>query len=113
MFIESGDIMLMYLLLELQSIGSYALTAINRNNRPSVEAGIKYFILGSLSSIIMLLGLSLIYGFSGTIQMCDISMYLTTMYINEDTFIKYDILLCSFLVIVGFLFKIYAAPLHF
>lgn len=113
MFIESEDLIILYLLVELQSLGSYVLTAMNRNNRLSIEAGIKYFILGSLSSIILVLGLSLIYGFSGTINIHDFSMYIVTMPETDDVVLVYYLVFSVFLIMVGFLFKIYAAPFHF
>jgi NADH-quinone oxidoreductase subunit N len=103
----------MYLLIELQSIGSYILTAINRNNRHSIEAGIKYFIIGSLSSIMLLLGFSFLYGFSGLISITDLSTYLRFVYSMNDAFFIYSMLISIIFVNIGFLFKIYSAPFHF
>lgn len=113
MFIHANDILLMYVLIELQSIGSYILASINRNSRSSVEAGIKYFILGSLSSILLLLGFSFLYGFSGMVSIYDLSVYMRFIYTVNDTFYVYGMLLSIIFINIGFLFKIYSAPVHF
>jgi NADH-quinone oxidoreductase subunit N len=112
-FIHASDIMLMYVLVELQSICSYVLTAINRNNRFAVEAGIKYFIIGSLSSILLLLGFSFLYGFPGLIGISDLATYLRFVYAMNDYFFTYTMVMSLIFVNVGFLFKIYSAPFHF
>ena len=58
--------MIMYLSIELQSLSLYVLASINKNSIYSAESGVKYFILGALSSGILLYGFSLVYGFTGT-----------------------------------------------
>ena len=63
--ISSNDLIVFYIGLELQSLSLYVLAALNRNSLLSSEAGIKYFILGALSSGLLLFGISYIYGFSG------------------------------------------------
>jgi len=67
MIISSGDLIALYLGLELMSLSLYVLAAIDRDNARSTEAGLKYFVLGALSSGMLLYGASLIYGFTGTI----------------------------------------------
>ncbi|MDD3029000.1 MAG: NADH-quinone oxidoreductase subunit NuoN [Alphaproteobacteria bacterium] len=64
--ISAGDFLSLYLGLELQSLSLYILAAFKRDDARSSEAGLKYFILGALSSGVLLYGVSLIYGFSGT-----------------------------------------------
>ena len=64
---SAGDFITLYLSLELQSLALYVLAAFDRDNLRSTESGMKYFILGALSSGMMLYGISLIYGFGGTI----------------------------------------------
>jgi len=65
---SSNDLITAYLAIELQTLSFYVLAAFNRNSTFSIDAGIKYFILGSLSSALFLFGSSLIYGVSGTIN---------------------------------------------
>lgn len=112
-FIHSNDIILMYVLIELQSICSYLLTAINKNKRYSIEAGIKYFIIGSFSSIILLFGFSFLYGFTGLVDIYEIATYIRFVYALEDDFFNKSMLFSLLFVNIGLLFKIYAAPFHF
>lgn len=112
-FIHANNLMLMYVLIELQSIGSYVLTSLHRNNRYSIEAGLKYFVMGSFSSILILFGFSFLYGFTGLISIDDLSLYVRYIYIVEDSFIFKSLLFSFIFFNVGFLFKIYASPFHF
>src|SRR3954467_12380065 len=66
--ISAGDLITLYLGLELMSLALYVVAASNRDNAKSTEAGLKYFVLGALSSGMLLYGASLIYGFSGTVS---------------------------------------------
>jgi NADH:ubiquinone oxidoreductase subunit 2 (subunit N) len=68
----SNDFLTAYLAIELQSLSLYVLAAFKKNSTYSVESGIKYFILGALSTSIFLLGVSLVYGISGTINFMDL-----------------------------------------
>ena len=65
MMISANDLIALYLGLELQSLSLYVIAAINRDSVRSTEAGLKYFVLGALSSGMLLYGASLIYGFTG------------------------------------------------
>src|SRR5215471_2954781 len=65
--ISAGDLIMLYLGLELMSLALYVVAASNRDNAKSTEAGLKYFVLGALSSGMLLYGGSLIYGFTGTV----------------------------------------------
>ena len=65
MLISAGDLIALYLGLELMSLALYVVAASNRDNAKSTEAGLKYFVLGALSSGMLLYGASLIYGFTG------------------------------------------------
>jgi NADH-quinone oxidoreductase subunit N len=65
LMVSANDFIALYLGLELQSLALYVLAAFDRDNRRSTEAGLKYFVLGSLSSGLLLYGISLIYGFTG------------------------------------------------
>src|SRR6476619_6883120 len=71
--ISAGDLIVLYLGLELMSLALYVVAASNRDNAKSTEAGLKYFVLGSLSSGMLLYGASLIYGFTGTVTFTGIA----------------------------------------
>lgn len=114
-FLHTTNLIFLYVLIELQSISSYILTSLNKRNRYSVEAGIKYFILGSFTSILLVFGFALLYGFSGLLHFDDLSLFIlyvqhTHAYIGFLYLLFYISLLC---ILVGFLFKIYASPFHF
>ena len=64
--VSAGDLMTLYMGLELQSLSLYVVASIQRDNAKSTEAGLKYFVLGALSSGLLLYGASLVYGFAGT-----------------------------------------------
>lgn len=99
-----------YLILEFQSICLYVLASLKKN-KYSIEAALKYFVLGSFASIILLLGFSFLYGVSGLTNYEDIIIFLknTDVLLPEMvTMIKYSILLIS----IGLFFKIYMAPMH-
>jgi len=70
--ISSNDLISMYLGIELQSLSLYVVATINKNSLKSSESGVKYFVLGALSSGILLYGCSLIYGFSGSTNFLEI-----------------------------------------
>jgi NADH-quinone oxidoreductase subunit N len=71
--ISAGDLIMVYLGLELMSLALYVVAASNRDDRKSNEAGLKYFVLGALSSGMLLYGASLIYGFTGTVNFAGIA----------------------------------------
>src|SRR3546814_6577127 len=66
MMISANDMLALYLGLELQSLSLYVVAAFRRDHLRSSEAGLKYFVLGALSSGMLLYGISLVYGFAGT-----------------------------------------------
>jgi NADH-quinone oxidoreductase subunit N len=66
MMVSAGDMLTLYVGLELQSLAAYVLASFMRRDQRSAEAGLKYFVLGALASGILLYGISLVYGFSGT-----------------------------------------------
>src|ERR1700730_11093297 len=73
MLISAADLIALYLGLELMSLALYVVAAINRDSARSSEAGLKYFILGALSSGMLLSGASLVYGFTGTVSFAGIA----------------------------------------
>lgn len=101
---SSKEFMSLFLGFEIMSISVYILSAFNRKSVRSTEAGIKYLILGGFSSAILLYGIALLYGASG-------SVYLDEIFRNFDP-ANPLFLAGSALVLVGFIFKIGAFPLH-
>ena len=71
MVISANDLIALYLGLELLSLSSYVIAAFDRDNVRSTEAGLKYFVLGALSSGMLLYGASLVYGFTGSVSLPD------------------------------------------
>ena len=107
LLISSADLIAMYLSIELQSFAVYILAAINRDSEAATAAGLKYFLLGGLSSCFILLGAALIYSFTG---LTNIESIFNLLLVTESSS---SIALAGILFIVlGFLFKIAAAPLH-
>ena len=112
-FLNVINIILIYILLELQNILISILISIRRYNRYCIEASIKYFILGSFSSLIFLYGFSILYGCTGLLSLYDLSFFLHSYdYITNYT--VFCLTKVAFLfILVGLLFKIYSAPFHF
>ena len=106
LLISSGDLISMYLGIELQSFGLYVLIALFRDSHLATSASLKYFLLGGLSSSIILLGSALIYTQTGLTQLEDIYHIASVMNSNNGLILGF----CF--IITGFLFKIAAAPLH-
>ena len=77
LMVSANDMIALYLGLELQSLAIYVLAAINRDNLRSTEAGLKYFVLGALSSGMLLYGISLVYGYTGATGFPEIAQALT------------------------------------
>ena len=102
--VSSNNLMGLYLGIELQSLSLYVLASLNRDSIKSTEAGVKYFVLGALSSGLLLYGCSLIYGFTGS----------TNYYIIAKSFDANNLALLFGLVfiLVGLAFKISAVPFH-
>lgn len=112
--ISSSDIISIFLAIELQSYSLYLICAIYRNSEYSVGASLMYFLLGSLSSCLILLGISLLYINMGTTNLENIFIIhnLNTTYESLSTQYYY-IQLAIIIMSIGFLFKISAAPFHF
>ncbi len=106
-FISSNDLMSMYVGIELQSLALYVLASINRDSLQSSESGIKYFILGALSSGILLYGCSLIYGFTGTTNFNEIYLQ-----INSLEKLNLGIIFGLVFILAGLAFKVSAVPFH-
>ena len=76
LLISSNDLFITYLAIELQSLSLYILAALKRYSNLSIESGLKYFILGSFASGLMLYGISLVYGFAGSTNYNNIYVFL-------------------------------------
>ncbi len=104
--ISANDFLTFYLGLELQALPLYLLAAINRKSARSSESGMKYFILGSVASGLLLLGISIFYGFSGTTNF-DVATYL-----YSTNPVPPAVILGFLLIVIAMFFKISAAPFH-
>jgi NADH-quinone oxidoreductase subunit N len=105
MLISANDLIALYLGLELMSLALYVLAAIHRDNLRATEAGLKYFVLGALSSGMLLYGSSLIYGFTGTVAFDGIARATTE---HASTGLLFGLVF----LFAGFCFKISAVPFH-
>ncbi|WP_322517261.1 NADH-quinone oxidoreductase subunit NuoN [Rhodopseudomonas palustris] len=104
LLISAGDLIMLYLGLELMSLALYVVAASNREDAKSNEAGMKYFILGALSSGMLLYGASLIYGFTGTVQFAGIAAA------AKDGSI--GLIFGLVFLLAGLCFKVSAVPFH-
>ncbi len=102
--ISSGDLIMLYLGLELMSLALYVVAASHRDDTKSTEAGLKYFVLGALSSGMLLYGASLIYGFTGTVSFAGIAA--------EAKGGNIGLLFGLVFLLAGLCFKISAVPFH-
>jgi NADH-quinone oxidoreductase subunit N len=102
--ISAGDLIVLYLGLELMSLALYVVAASNRDDAKSTEAGLKYFVLGALSSGMLLYGASLIYGFTGTVGFAGIAAAAKSGSIG----IVFGIVF----LLAGLCFKVSAVPFH-
>jgi len=110
LLISSSNLITLYLSLELQSFGLYILASLYRHSELAISAGLKYFLLGSLASCIILLGCGLIYTFTGLTNLESIYSMISVIDNNNNILLGFSLGLI--LIFIGLLFKIAAAPLH-
>ncbi|MBQ1204110.1 MAG: NADH-quinone oxidoreductase subunit NuoN [Loktanella sp.] len=103
--VSAGDLMALYMGLELQSLALYVIASLRRDSAKSTEAGLKYFVLGALSSGLLLYGASLTYGFAGTTLFSGIIE-------AAEGGASLGLLFGLAFLIAGFAFKVSAAPFH-
>jgi len=103
---SAGDLLTLYVGLELQSLAAYVLASFMRRDLRSAEAGLKYFVLGALASGILLYGISLLYGFTGTTQFSGLHAAVAGRGLSTG------ILFGLVFVLAGLAFKISAVPFH-
>ncbi|TFI56760.1 NADH-quinone oxidoreductase subunit NuoN [Sphingomonas parva] len=106
MMVSAGDLLTLYVGLELQSLSAYVLASFQRTDNRSAEAGLKYFVLGALASGILLYGVSLLYGFTGSTLFGDIAVALGTDGVSAGE------LFGLVFVLAGIAFKVSAVPFH-
>jgi NADH-quinone oxidoreductase subunit N len=103
--VSAGDLLVLYMGLELQALAAYVLTSIRRDSVRSTEAGLKFFVLGALSSGLLLYGASLTYGYAGTTEFDGII-------VATSDGVPLGLLFGLVFVFAGIAFKISAAPFH-
>jgi NADH-quinone oxidoreductase subunit N len=105
--ISAASLMTLYLGLELMSLSLYALVALHRESKPAVEAAMKYFVLGALASGLLLYGMSMIYGATGSLDLDRIAAAIFTGHINRLILVFGLVFLVS-----AIAFKLGAVPYH-
>ena len=109
LLLSSADLLSMYLSIELQSFGVYILATLFRDSKLATSAGLKYFLLGGFSSCLILLGSGLVYSYTGLTNLESIYSLIS---VSNNTSLTQGLTLGLIIIIIGFLFKIAAAPLH-
>ena len=106
LLLNTNDLLHYYIIIELQSLCFYTITALKKNNIYSSEAGLKYFILGSLISGLLLLGIALLYGMTGLTNFNELSLFLLTLKYNKLIVFSFVLIYCSLL------FKLTVVPFN-
>lgn len=104
--VSAGDLISLYMGLELQSLSLYVVASLRRDSAKSTEAGMKYFVLGALSSGLLLYGASLTYGFAGTTSFSGIIQAV------HDEHLSLGVLFGLVFIVSGLAFKVSAVPFH-
>jgi NADH-quinone oxidoreductase subunit N len=105
---SARDLLSIFVALEMLSLPAYMLAGWRKRDPKSNEAALKYYLLGVLSSAVMLYGMSLVYGVAGTTVLADIGSYLT-QFETGNALITVSLLM----IVIGFAFKVSAVPFHF
>lgn len=107
--LSANNFLSLYVSIELQSLCLYVLAAYEKDNSNSSEAGLKYFVLGSFASGLLLFGISLIYGFTGNLDFNSLQNLLAS---NSSSNIAIGVIIGIVMVLIGLFFKVSAAPFH-
>ena len=108
--ISAGSFLTVFLGLELMSLCLYALVALNRDSAQSTEAAMKYFVLGALSSGLLLYGISMIYGATGTLQLTEVAQQV--MRLSASSADRSLLVFGTVFIVAGLAFKIGVVPFH-
>ncbi|MEA3003577.1 MAG: NADH-quinone oxidoreductase subunit [Sphingomonadales bacterium] len=111
MMVSAADLLTLYVGLELQSLSAYVLASFQRRDNRSAEAGLKYFVLGALASGILLYGISLLYGFTGSTEFADIARAIGSQKASAAG-LSTGTLFGLVFVFAGIAFKVSAVPFH-
>lgn len=116
LFMDSINSLIIFITIELQSYSIYLITSTYYKNEVSVgiyssKNGLIYFLLGSLASIIILFGLTMLYSSTGLVNLIDINSYLLSINIENDN-LKYNYIIGFMLIFTGLFFKVGFAPIH-
>jgi NADH-quinone oxidoreductase subunit N len=106
MMVSAGDLMALYMGLELQSLALYVVASLRRDSARSTEAGLKYFVLGALSSGLLLYGASLVYGYAGT------TLFAGIITVAQSGEASLGLLFGLVFLVSGLAFKVSAVPFH-
>ncbi len=106
--ISAHNLLMIYLGLELMSLSLYAMIAMHRDSQQASEAAMKYFFLGALASGMLLYGMSMLYGVTGTLDLATLSQAITEVPKEKNMFLVFGLVF----IVVGVAFKLGAVPFH-
>jgi len=108
LLVSAGSLLMVYLGLELMALSTYALVGLHRDNRNASEAAMKYFVLGALASGMLLYGMSMVYGATGTLDLAQIHAAAASLEGEQRQLMLFGVVF----LVVGIAFKFGAAPFH-
>ena len=108
--VSSSNLLLLYLGLELMSLSLYAMVAFNRDNGDASEAAMKYFVLGAIASGMLLYGMSILYGLSGSLAIADVANAVAT--VESGSAAQLGLVFALVFIVVALAFKLGAVPFH-
>jgi NADH-quinone oxidoreductase subunit N len=111
LMVSATELLTLYISLELSTVTLFVLAAYHKTNRKSAEAGLKYVILGGISSAILLYGVAILYGMTGTTELAKLSQEIQKIYMTTGGFPP-GLTLALLLLLAGFGFKLALAPFH-
>jgi NADH-quinone oxidoreductase subunit N len=113
--VSAGNLVTIYLGLELMALATYAIVALDRDNGVATESAMKYFVLGALASGILLYGMSLLFALTGALDLYQINSTLLSLYEGGGTAQTGNLMMMSFalaFIVIGLAFKFGAVPFH-